>query len=94
MVASPLHKYYEDNEPMMLDNIRNDKLNNTYKSTTYKLFGLEVEVMTEVISKLNDFGIYVMYVYDALYCSKNYYNIVAYTMNEVAKEMGINTMIA
>ena len=94
MVSSPVHKYYEDNEPIMLGNIRNDKLENKYKSSTYKLFGLEVQVMTEVISRLNDMGIYVMYVYDALYCAKSDYDTVAFTMNQVVKEMSINTMVA
>jgi len=93
MVASPVIKYYEDNEPIMLANIRKDKIDNEYKSTTYKLFGLEVEVMTEVISRLNDIDIYVMYVYDALYCTDNQYNTVAYTMNQVVQEMSINTMV-
>lgn len=93
MKASPLFDYYLENEPAMLNKIKEDKINNGYKSTTYKLFRLEVEVMTEVIKRLNNADVYVMYVYDALYCSKGDYKLVSSTMNQVVKEMNINTMV-
>jgi hypothetical protein len=61
--------------------------------TTKKMFTFEVEIMTDVIKKLNSEGIYVMYVYDALYsCTKNIER-VKQVMNEEINKKGVYTKI-
>ena len=93
MVKSILHKYYLDNEPDMLQRIKRDKkiAEPWYKRTSMKLLGLEVQLMTEIIKRLNSQGIYVLYVYDALYGKKSEADLIKKTMNEVALEMKIYT---
>jgi hypothetical protein len=56
-----------------------------------KMFALEVQIMTEIISRLNKIGIYVIYVYDALCCKKSDSNKVQKIMNEVVLEFGVHT---
>ena len=55
---------------LMLRKIINEKYKSIYghKATSRTLFKLEVKIMTEVIVLLNQEGIYVGYVYDALLC--------------------------
>lgn len=48
---------------------------------------------TDVIKYLNDKGIYVLYVYDALLCEEKDFNLVAKTMNRIILEHGIGTNI-
>jgi division protein CdvB (Snf7/Vps24/ESCRT-III family) len=57
-----------------------------------KMFAKEVEIMTECIRRLNEIGIYVGYVYDALFCKESEREIVQKIMNEVAVELGVNTI--
>lgn len=91
---SPLYKYYSERDKGMLDNLINDKIiNKNYKITSQKLFKKEVEIMTSIIEKLNSICIYVLYVYDALYCKESDKNIVSEIMNRVIKEHGVNTNI-
>jgi len=48
--------------------------------------------MTEVITRLNSIGIYVGYVYDALFTTQENIIMVTDVMNEVADEMNIKTI--
>lgn len=93
MKKSPLFKYYSDNEPEMIENIRKDKLSSKYghKITSRRLFKIEVQIMKKAIKKLNEMGIYVIYVYDALYCHPGDKEMVKLVMDSTVKEMGINT---
>jgi hypothetical protein len=100
MIHSPLWNYYKKKEPKMLENLVNDKMNNSilplkekHKITSHKLFKKEVNIMSRVIEKLNIEGIYVMYVYDALYCQEKHIKIVCDVMNEVAIHEGIFTNV-
>ena len=49
--------------------------------------------MTKAIEKLNAQGIYVMYVYDALFCLPEQKYIVQKVMNKVILEEGVYTSI-
>ena len=90
---SPLYSYYFNEEPTLMENMCIDKAKNGYISTTTKVFRLEVEVMSNVIKLLNNQKIYVLYVYDAIYCKQSDKEEVNRIMNLVAKEMGINTLV-
>lgn len=92
MKKSILHQYYMENESEMLENILNDKLTNRYKITSMRLFDLEVQIMTQIISELNKKGIYVLYVYDALLCKESQTDVVLETMNRVILENGVYTI--
>ncbi|MFT6638396.1 MAG: hypothetical protein ACJAYP_000973 [Flavobacterium sp.] len=93
MRKSVLYKYYEKHEPELLKNIINDKKSSDYrhKITSMRMFKLEVQIMTEVITRLNNIGIYVLYIYDALGCKKSNQDTVQNIMNEVVLEFGIYT---
>jgi len=91
MVQSAVFKYYEENEPLLIENIREDKLTNGFKASTLKLFMLEVDIMTEIIKRLNSVKVYVLYVYDALYCAESDKVMVTHVMRKVIKEFGVNT---
>lgn len=92
MKESPLWEYYQKNEPLMMKNIIDDKYKNGYKITSKKMFKLEVEIMTEVIKRLNEKGIYVGYVYDALFCKKSEASIVKEMMNKIINEFEVYTL--
>jgi hypothetical protein len=53
------------------------------------MFTKEVEIMTEAIRRLNEDGIYVLYVYDALLCQQSHKETVVRVMNEVAEAHGV-----
>lgn len=102
MMKSPLFKHYESTDPEMLANIYarkaqpyelNGNLKEGYKNVSLDLFRKETEIMTNVITKLNREGIYVIYVYDALYSSKKDSRRVAEVMNETVWEMGVMTSV-
>lgn len=93
MRKSQLFDYYSKHEPDMLANIYHDKNEHGYKITSQKMFGVEVAIMTDVIKYLNDKGIYVLYVYDALLCEGKDFDLVAKTMNRIILEHGIRTNI-
>lgn len=92
MKKSVLFEYYEENEPWMLKNILKDKGTNGHKVTSIKMFEKETEIMTEVIKRLNDLGINVLYVYDALLSKKSDYETVKKIMNQVVIEKKIYTI--
>lgn len=95
MQWSPLWDFYTNNHTEMMENIIKEKVNSEYghKVTSMRLFQAEVELMTEVIDELNAQGIYVMYVYDALYAEASIIDEVKRVMEEVAIRQNINTAV-
>ena len=93
MIHSPLFDYYSEREQTMMSNIYYDKLESKFehKITSRKLFKKEVEIMTDVIARLNAEGIYVGYIYDALFCTEDEKETVMRVMNEVVLEHGVWT---
>ncbi len=87
--------YYFDNELDMLENLYKDKSSSKYghKITSRRLFKIEVEIMSRAIKELNAMNIYMIYVYDALYCEPKHKETVVSVMNMVVKEFGINTTV-
>lgn len=94
MKWSPLYKYYQKTEPLLLKNIEYEKKSSeyNYRITSMRMFAKEVEIMTECIRRLNEIGIYVGYVYDALFCKESEREIVKKIMSEVAVELGVYTI--
>ena len=91
MFISPLFEYYAKDFKLM-EGLYKDKMID-YKTTTRKLFKTEVTIMTNVIKRLNEEKIFVMYVYDALYsCNKNI-NRVREIMNEETIKLGVYTQV-
>ena len=93
MKKSPLYKYYSQHEPKMLENIRKDKAANGYKVTSSRMFEAEVAIMTDVIKHLNQKGIEVLYVYDALLCEEKDKPLVIETMNRIILECVVKTSV-
>ena len=93
MKLSKLYNYYQLSEPMMLKKIEEDKWNSDkkHKITSMKMFDKEVEIMTESIMQLNSKGIYVGYVYDALFCKESDAEVVKQIMDKVALEFNVFT---
>jgi hypothetical protein len=92
MTKSFLFDYYCKNEPTLMENIYKDKDMFGHKITSKKMFKIEVDIMTSVIKRLNSEGIYVGYVYDALFCSPKDKKIVNEVMNEEVVKLGIKTI--
>ncbi len=94
MKQSPLFPYYQRNEPGMLQNVIAEKYNSPFKHkiTSRRLFAKEVEVMTAVIQQLNKEGIFVGYVYDALFFHPDYAKRVKEVMDTVIQQYGIKTI--
>lgn len=93
MEKSILFKYYVNSEPEMMERLLDDKLTNKHKITTRKLFTLEVDIMTEVIKRLNQMDIYVGYIYDALFCTPKDHQTVKEIMELVIIEFGVYTTV-
>ncbi|MBT8318060.1 MAG: hypothetical protein HKP59_10590 [Lutibacter sp.] len=93
MKKSPLFKYYQKNEPNMLQNIITEKHSSEFKHkiTSRRLMTKEVEIMTEVVEILNEDFIYVGYVYDALICHPRDANRVKEVMDSIILKQGIKT---
>lgn len=94
MKESPLYDYYEKHEKWMLNNIIGEKRNDNeykYKITSRRLFKIEVELMTQVITILNNENIFVGYVYDALFFDPIYGQRVKEVMDVVAIQMRVFT---
>lgn len=94
MKQSPLYPYYQQNEPRMLENVIVEKYNSQHKHkiTSRRLFAKEVEVMTAVIQQLNKEGIFVGYVYDALFFHPDYAKRVKEVMDAVIQQYRIKTI--
>lgn len=93
MAVSPLFYYYKCTEPKMMENIFKDKQENGYKATSKRLLTKEVQIMTKVIEFLNDEGIYVGYVYDALLCHPKHRDRVKEVMNYFVVAEGVYTKV-
>lgn len=91
MQLSPLFKFYCENEPEMMANLIEEKLNN-YLYASRKMLTKEVEIMTDAIKKMNEKGIYVLYVYDAVMCQQKDKIEVTRIMNETILEHGVYTV--
>ncbi len=93
MKQSPLYSYYMKNEPLMMENIITEKYRSEFKYwiTSRRMFQTEVAVMTDVIELLNQEGIYVGYVYDALFCHPKHADRVKQVMDEIILKHGIKT---
>ncbi|EJG03405.1 hypothetical protein [Flavobacterium sp. F52] len=93
MKQSKLFKYYQQNEPKMLQNIIEEKYNSPYrhKITSRKLFAKEVEIMSDVIQQLNQENIYVGYIYDALFCHPQQANRMKEIMDKIVQKYKIQT---
>jgi hypothetical protein len=93
MKQSQLYDYYQKQEPSMLNAIIVEKQNSKFchKITSRRLFDKEVEIMTEVVSRLNEEGIFVGYVYDALFFDPVYSKKVIEVMNQVSGDLGVFT---
>ena len=93
MKKSPLFQYYNEQESSMLHSIINEKNSSPFehKVTSRRLFAKEVEMMTEVVSRLNEEGIFVGYIYDALFFDPAFSQKVIEVMNEVALDLMVFT---
>lgn len=93
MKKSPLYKYYQENEPEMMKSIINEKFQSPYKhkATSRKLFKKEVEIMEDVIVQLNAEGIYVGYIYDALFFDPIHGDRVKEVMDDIILKHGVKT---
>jgi hypothetical protein len=91
MEASFLYEYYEKNYPEMLQAILKEKQESSYKKVTERIFKIETMLMTAIIEELNQSGIFVGYIFDALFCAENDAEKVTQTMNDTAKKMNLHT---
>lgn len=92
MKRSSLYKYYEDKHYTLLMNVENDKMRyDSHKITSQKLFSMEGRIMNDVVQTLNNRGISSIYVFDAIYCTKNNSKEVIQVMNDVAKSYKVKT---
>jgi hypothetical protein len=93
MKQSQLFEYYMNNEPSMMKKLIYEKSSSSYKHkvTSMNMFKAEVEIMTDVIVQLNKKGIYVGYVYDALFCHPNNAEQVKYVMDNTILNHGVMT---
>lgn len=93
MKASPLYTFYEREESVMLRRLMDEKKSSRYRHrvTSRKMFELEVQIMTEVIRKLNSEGVYVGYVYDALFCHPMDAARVKQVMDDTIRTFGVRT---
>jgi hypothetical protein len=94
MMQSPLLPYYQDKAPNLLKNIMGDKKKaNSHKISSRKMFKREVDIMRDVIKDLNHQGIYVGYVYDALFYNPKYSSQVRSAMELHAARFGVLTSV-
>lgn len=85
--------FYQKFDPEMIKNIFAEKNQSPFKHsiTSRNLFFKEVEIMTDVIIQLNQEGIYVGYVYDALLCHPKYAERLKQVMNNTILKHGVKT---
>jgi hypothetical protein len=94
MEKSSLWHYYKKYEPDMLKSIISEKMDSQFKHkiTSRLLFAKEVEIMTEVIRRLNEEGIFVGYIYDALFFDPENSEKIVSIMNDVAYDFKVFTI--
>lgn len=92
MKRSPLFDYYKEKAPLMLDSVM-DRKKVSHKDVTVDMFTAEVDIMTECIERFEKHNISAVYVFDALYISKNQQAKASQIMNEVAEECGVLTHV-
>ncbi len=91
MRESSVFEYYNQIHPKVLNRIMTDKIMNGYKSTTRKLFTIEVETMRLAINLLRKENIKSLYIYDALRVKKSDAERVRELMNKALEMYSINT---
>ena len=93
MKRSPLYSYYSESEMAMNEAIIKEKQTSLkgHRITSMRMFAKEVEIMTECIKQLNYQGIYVGYIYDALFCKESDAKLVEEIMNIVVLENRVYT---
>lgn len=91
MIKSPLYDYYIMTQPLMIERIIHEKKRFGHRITSQRMFEIEVQIMTEIIKRLNQRDMYVGYGYDALFSSKREAKQVTDMMNAVILEFGIKT---
>jgi len=91
MLLSPLYEYYSKTQPKMVENITNDKRRYGHRITSQRMFEKEVLIMSDVVVRLNQEGIYVGYGYDALFSSRKHNQRVIEVMNKVILDQGVKT---
>jgi hypothetical protein len=93
MRNSVLYDYYYNSEKEMINRIIEDKYNSRdkHRITSKKLFKREVGIMTNCIIRLNSQGIYVGYVFDALFCNEKDAKTVIEIMNEEVLKNNVYT---
>lgn len=94
MRRSALYSFYNESEASMNEAIIREKQTSLkgHRITSMRMFAKEVEIMTECIKQLNSKGIYLGYVYDALFCKESDAIIVAEIMNKVVLEFNVFTV--
>lgn len=93
MKRSPLYSYYSESETAMNEAIIMEKQTSLkgHRITSMRMFAEEVEIMTECMKQLNYKGIYVGYIYDALFCKDSDAQLVEEIMNTVVLEFNVFT---
>jgi len=86
-----IYDYYEKNQPGLLENVKKTKVS-TYKRTSALMFEAEVQIMTEVISRLNHLGLSdsIIYVYDEIMTTLENTQIVKQVMEQIAADLKYN----
>lgn len=83
-----IYSYYKKNQSELLKNLIDTK-KSTYKRTSALMFKAEVEIMTEVFSRLNKMGLSgnLIYVYDEVVTNQKYAKVVQQVMEQVANDL-------
>lgn len=91
MEKMAIYKYYEENQPVLLENVKKTKVK-TYKKTSALMFKAEVDLMTDVISRLKEINLSdcIVYVYDEIMTTTDNAKIVKQVMEQVATNLKYN----
>lgn len=93
MTKSALYDYYKNSESTMLENVMSEKKFSEFdhRITSQRLFKKEVDIMRAIIKRLNEAGIFVGYIYDALFCEPKHQEQVKKIMDEVILDFDVYT---
>lgn len=86
-----INKFYEEKAPDVIKNIITEKHVYGYKDTSRQMFGLEVEIMTELALALDHFHIPFIQIYDAVQVPSKHADFVSKIMQGVAEYHGVYT---